>query len=183
MSRIGKKPVSIPKEVKVQIKTRQVEITGPKGVLVLKTRPEVEVTVENDQIIVLSPKKDKPSRAFHGLTRALLANMVQGVTEGFSKTLKLVGTGYRVKLEGENLVLSLGFSHPVEIEPINGIQLEVQGNDTIKIDGIDKALVGQIAAKIRAIKPPEPYKGKGIRYQDEHVKRKAGKAAAVVGGE
>jgi len=181
MSRIGKQPVPIPAGVTVEIKDGEVVVTGPKGKLTQSIRPEIEVNLKDNQLFVSRKSDSKLARSLHGLTRSLIANMVKGVTDGWSKTLKLVGTGYRVKLEpsaaGEKLVLSVGFSHPVEVQPVEGIKFEVQGNDTIVISGIDKALVGQVAAKIRKIRPPEPYKGKGIRYEDEKVRRKPGKAA------
>jgi large subunit ribosomal protein L6 len=179
VSRIGQQPVLIPEGVTVQKEGNQLVVKGPKGSLEWTFRPEIQVEVKGDQIIVSRKKNDNFSRALHGLTRSLIANLIVGVTEGFEKKLKLVGTGYRVKMEGEKLVLSLGFSHPVIIEPIEGVKLEIEGNDMIVISGIDKALVGQVAAKIRKIRPPEPYKGKGIRYKDEEVRKKAGKAGKV----
>lgn len=179
MSRIGKKPISIPEKVTVEIKAGVVKVVGPKGELKQDLRPEIKVEIKNDQVLVSQKVKTKLSRSLHGLTRTLIANMIKGVTEGWSRTLKLVGTGYRVKLEEENLILTVGFSHPVEVKPARGIKFEVKGNDTINISGTDKALVGQVAAKIRKIRPPEPYKGKGIRYEGEEVRRKPGKAAKI----
>lgn len=179
MSRVGRQPISIPEGVTIKIKDGQVIVAGPKGELVQEVRPEIKVQLKNNQILVSRKVEGRFSRSLHGLTRTLIANMIRGVTEGWSKTLKLMGTGYRVKLEGEKLLLSLGFSHPVEVEPVEGIKFEVKGNDTINVLGIDKALVGQTAAKIRKIRPPEPYKGKGIRYEDEEVRRKPGKAAKI----
>jgi len=179
MSRIGQQPVKIPENVKVDYHGSTLVIEGPKGELKQKIRPELKVKIGQGEIKIDRRKNDKFSRSLHGLTRTLVANMVNGVTQGYSKVLKLVGTGYRVKKEGEKLVLSLGFSHLVEVESVEGIQFELEGDDTIKIFGIDKGLVGQMAAKIRQIKPPEPYKGKGIRYQDEEVRRKPGKAGKV----
>lgn len=179
MSRIGQQPIKIPEGVKVDYRQSALVVKGPKGELKKKIRPELKVEVSQDKIKVSRKKNDRFSRSLHGLTRTLIANMVAGVTEGYGKVLKLVGTGYRVKKEGEKLVLSLGFSHPVTVEPIEGIQFEIEGDDTIKISGADKGLVGQVAAKVRQIRPPEPYKGKGIRYQGEEVRRKPGKAGKV----
>lgn len=187
MSRIGQKPIEIPAGVTVELKLGQVKVTGPKGALVQKIQPQIKVEIGDGQVKVKRQADDKLSRSLHGLTRSLIANMVTGVQQGFSKVLAVVGTGYQAKLEGQKLILSLGFSHLVELEPPSGIKLEVEDNNLIKISGIDKALVGQVAAKIRAIRPPDPYKGKGIRYQDEEVKLKPGKAgkvgAAGFGGE
>lgn len=179
MSRIGQQPVKIPEGVETDYRQGVVMVKGPKGELRQKIRPELKLEIDRNEIRVRRKKNDKFSRSLHGLTRTLIKNMMTGVTEGYSKVLKLVGTGYRVKKEGEKLVLSLGFSHPVEIEPIEGIQLEVPDKETIKIIGLDKELVGQVAAKIRRQRPPEPYKGKGIRYEGEEVKRKPGKAGKV----
>jgi len=179
MSRIGRQPISIPEGVTVKIKDGEVRVVGPKGELKQSVRPEVKVETKNNQILVSQKVENKLGRSLHGLIRTLIANMIKGVTEGWSKTLKLVGTGYRTKLEGENLILSVGFSHPVEVKSVRGIKFEVKGNNTITVWGIDKALVGQVAAKIRKIRPPEPYKGKGIRYEDEEVRRKPGKAAKI----
>jgi len=172
MSRIGKQPVTIPKSVKVQLDSVKITIAGPKGTLVQALPRQVKVAQKNDQLVV-----ESSSSAFHGLFRSLVNNMVIGVTEGYQKTLKLIGTGYRVKKEGQALELSLGFSHPVKVAPIEGIEFEIEGNSTIIVKGIDKQLVGQTTADIRSLRPPEPYKGKGIRYQDEQVRRKPGKAA------
>lgn len=190
MSRIGRQPVQIPEGVTVEIKGGEIKVKGPKGELKQRIRSEIKVEKKNNQILVSRKVENKLGRSLHGLIRTLIANMIKGVTEGWSKTLKLVGTGYRAKLEGEKLVLSVGFSHPVVVKPVEGLQFEVKGNDTIRVLGIDKALVGQVAAEIRKIRPPEPYKGKGIRYEGEEVKRKPGKAAKIgaagfgpVGGE
>ncbi len=180
MSRIGKQPVIIPEGVEVKIDGHQIMVKGPKGVLNYTFRPEIKVTLEGDKVLVKPKSTNRLTKALFGTTRNLIANMIEGVTKGFSKTLKIVGTGYRANLsdsaQGKKLVLSLGFSHPVEMEKPEGIDFELEGNDLIKVSGMDKALVGQIAAKIRAIYPPEPYKGKGIRYQEETPRRKAGKA-------
>lgn len=179
MSRIGRQPVPIPEGVTVKIKGGEVKVVGPKGELSQEVRQEIKVQIKNNQVLVSRKGDNKLGRFLHGTIRTLIANMIKGVTEGWSKTLKLVGTGYRAKLEGENLVLSVGFSRPVEVKPIKGIKFEVKGNDTIEVSGVDKALVGQVAAKIRKIRPPEPYKGKGIRYENEEVRRKPGKAAKI----
>jgi len=180
MSRIGKQPVPVPQDVTVKIDGRRVVVEGPLGSLAQTFRPELKIELKEGKVLISSKKEDRLTRALLGTTRNLIANMVQGVTEGFSKVLKIVGTGYRVALsstpEGSLLTFSLGFSHPVEIKAPAGIKFEVEGQDTLKISGIDKALVGQTAAQIRALYPPEPYKGKGIRYQDEQPRRKAGKA-------
>lgn len=179
MSRIGQQPVKIAEGVTVDYRQGILVVKGPKGELKQKIRLEIKVEIGDKEIKVRRKKDDQFSRSLHGLTRTLIANMITGVTEGYIKVLKLVGTGYRVKKEGEKLVLSLGFSHPVEVEPIEGIQFEVPDKETIKLSGIDKELVGQVAAKIRQIRPPEPYKGKGIRYEGEEVKLKPGKAGKV----
>lgn len=179
MSRIGQQPIKIPENINIEIHEPLVVVKGPLGELKQKIRPELKIEVSQGEIKVSRKKNDKLARSLHGLTRSLIANMIIGVTQGYSKVLKMEGTGYRVKKEEEKLILSLGFSHPVEIKPIEGIQFDVEGNDTIKISGIDKGLVGQTAAKIRQIRPPEPYKGKGIRYQEEEVRRKPGKAGKV----
>ncbi len=180
MSRIGKQPVVIPEGVEIKIDANQIIVKGPKGVLNYTFRPEMKVSLEEDKVLVKPKTVNRLTKALFGTTRSLIANMVEGVTKGFSKTLKIVGTGYRANLEdsveGKKLVLSLGFSHPVEMEEPEGIEFELEGNDLLKVFGIDKALVGQTAARIRAVYPPEPYKGKGIRYQEEIPRRKAGKA-------
>ena len=186
MSRIGKKPITIKEGITVKIDGRQIVVTGPKGTLSLTLSDDLGVEMKNNQILLTNKnQEDRHLRALYGLTRSLIANMVEGAEKGFSKVLKIVGTGYRARLEGQKLIFSLGFSHPVELEAPEGIQFEVEGNDTVKILGIDKGLVGQTAAKIRAFYPPEPYKGKGIRYQDEkprHNPGKAGRAGVTAGG-
>jgi large subunit ribosomal protein L6 len=179
MSRIGKKLIDIKEGVNVKIEGRKIEVRGPQGSLMEKIPAGLKVEIRDQQVSIKNQRpKEKKFKALHGLIRSLIANMVKGVSEGFTKTLKLVGTGYRVSLEGDKLVFSLGFSHPIEIVAPEGIRFEVQGNDTVVVCGIDKSLVGQIAARIRNFRPPEPYKGKGIRYQDEQVRKKAGKAKA-----
>lgn len=182
MSRIGRQPIKIPEEVKVTVENQIVRVDGPRGSLTQFVRPEIKVEVKNDEVKVLRTNEKKLAKALHGLTRTLIANMIMGTTKGWSKTLELHGVGYRAKMEGGKLVLKVGFSHPVEIVPPQGIELSVSGNK-ITVSGNDKALVGQVAAKIRAVRKPEPYKGKGIRYVGEKVRRKPGKAAKVgIGG-
>jgi large subunit ribosomal protein L6 len=176
MSRIGRQPIPLSGQVKVDIQDRHVTVAGPKGQLSRDLPPFVTVLVEDSQVLVTRPSDAPRHRAMHGLTRTLLANMVAGVTEGFTKTLEIQGVGYRAQLQGNKLVLSVGYSHPVEITPPEGISFEVDG-PRIMVKGIDKELVGQVAANIRAVRRPEPYKGKGIRYLGEYVRRKAGKAA------
>jgi len=176
MSRIGRKPIDIPEGVTVEVNSGSVVVTGPKGSLTVNFRPEIEVLVENKQVLAKRKKENKLAKSLHGLTRTLIANAVEGVTNGFSKSLEVVGTGYRASLEGETLVLAVGFSHLVKVSPPQGIKFEVEGNNKIKVSGIDKVLVGQIAAQIRKIRPPDPYKGKGIRYEGEEIKLKPGKA-------
>ena len=178
MSRIGKAPVAIPDGVKIEVKGNIVKVTGPKGNLEQDFLPEVSVEV-NDAEVVVTRISDRPNvRALHGLTRALINNMVIGVTQGYSKTLEIHGVGYRASLQGKSLKLQLGHSHPVVVDAPEGVVYAVDGNTTIIVSGIDKQKVGQSAAEIRGWRKPEPYKGKGIRYRDEHVRRKAGKAGA-----
>jgi large subunit ribosomal protein L6 len=175
MSRIGKQPIPVPSAVKVDIDGRNVKVTGPKGSLEREVVPEVRLTLEDGKLIVTRPSDAPRDRAMHGLTRALLSNMVVGVDTGFRRTLELVGVGYRAQMIGSKLGLALGFSHPVEIDPPAGVTFTVEG-PRVHIDGIDKEAVGQVAANIRKLRPPEPYLGKGIRYQGEVVRRKAGKS-------
>lgn len=175
MSRIGKQPITVPSAVKVDIDGHNVKVSGPKGTLVRDVVPEVRLHLEDGKLIVTRPSDAPRDRAMHGLTRALLSNMVTGVDSGFRKTLELVGVGYRAQMIGTKLGLALGFSHPVEIDPPAGITFTVEG-PRVHIDGIDKEAVGQVAANIRKLRPPEPYLGKGIRYQGEIVRRKAGKS-------
>lgn len=181
MSRIGLQPISIPDGVEVKIDGVRVHVKGPKGELEQGFRPEIAIK-EDDGTLLLSRESDEPQvRALHGLTRALLNNMVVGTSEGFEKNLEVHGVGYRAELAGSTLILSVGFSHKVEVSPPDGIHFDVDTRaGTIKISGIDKQLVGQVAADIRKVRPPEPYKGKGIRYQGEHIRRKAGKAGRVI---
>ncbi|MFY9139656.1 MAG: 50S ribosomal protein L6 [Thermacetogeniaceae bacterium] len=176
MSRVGRLPVTVPAGVEVNVKDHLITVKGPKGELINKIHPDMQVSVEDGQVFVTRPSDDKQHRALHGLTRALVQNMVDGVTKGFSKTLELVGVGYRAALQGKKLVLTIGYSHQVEIEPEDGLEIEVPAANKIIVKGIDKEKVGALAAKIRAVREPEPYKGKGIKYEDEVIRRKAGKA-------
>lgn len=176
MSRIGKRPVTIPGNVKVNIDGQTVTVEGPKGKLSRTLRPEVKVTIEDGVLVVTRTGDDKEERSLHGLSRTLVANMVEGVTSGFTKTLELVGVGYRASLQGKKLVLSVGYSHPVEFEPPAGIEFVVEGANKVHVKGADKQLVGDLAADIRSARPPEPYKGKGIKYAGEVIRRKAGKS-------
>ena len=177
MSRIGKKPIPVPAGVYVTIDGTNVTVKGPKGELSKSFYEYLTISREGDEIVVTRPDDSRTSRAMHGLTRTLIHNMVVGVSTGFSKRLELQGVGYRVALKGKNLELSLGFSHPVIVEPEEGISFEVPDNTHIVVNGIDNQRVGQVAADIRAHRPPEPYKGKGIRYEGEVVRRKLGKAS------
>ena len=178
MSRIGKMPVVIPSGVKVTLEGNHIAVEGPKGKLERDIHPEIDVVIEGDVITVTRPSDDKDHRSLHGLTRALINNMVVGVTTGFKKELEIVGVGYRAAKQGNNLVLTVGYSHPVEMEPGEGISIEVPTPNRITINGIDKEKVGAFAANVRAVRPPEPYKGKGIKYDGEFIIRKAGKAGA-----
>lgn len=176
MSRIGKLPVSVPAGVTITVADGNiVTVKGPKGELSQKISEKLSIKQEDGQLLVERPSDAKEYRSLHGLSRTLINNMVLGVTEGYSKSLDVVGVGYRAQLQGKKLVLSVGYSHPVEFEEIPGITFEVPNANSIIISGIDKQLVGQVAADIRIVRPPEPYKGKGIRYSDEYVRRKAGK--------
>lgn len=179
MSRIGRKPIAIPKGVAATLEKGRILVEGPQGKVSQKVRPEIEVVIENQQIKVKRKSQSRLAKALHGTVRSLIANMITGVSQGFSKRLELVGTGFRVKKEGDHLLLRVGFSHPVSFKPPEGIKLEVVASNEIIISGVDKALVGQTAAKIRKIKKPDVYKGKGIRYQGEKIKLKPGKAAKV----
>ena len=176
MSRIGRLPVSIPAGVDVSVDGQDIKVKGPKGELALTVASPIEVKVEDGQVLVTRPDDERESRALHGLTRSLIANQIIGVTQGYSKGLEIVGTGYRVAQRGSSIEFALGFSHPVTVEPPAGITLTVEGNNKITVAGIDKQAVGETAANIRKIKKPEPYKGKGIRYAGEVVRRKAGKS-------
>jgi large subunit ribosomal protein L6 len=180
MSRIGKQPIELPDGVKVNVSGAHVEVSGSKGKLSQTFRREMTIKLEDSTLQVERPSDSREHRAYHGLTRALLNNMVIGVSEGFSLTLQIEGVGYRAELDGSNLVLSVGYSHLVEIEPPENVKFEVENRGKqITVSGIDKQVVGEITAKIRKVRPPEPYKGKGIRYEGEYVRRKAGKAGKV----
>jgi large subunit ribosomal protein L6 len=180
MSRIGKQPVSIPDGVTVTLDDAATAIAcvvkGPKGELRHEVHPDMRVSIDEGAVIVTRPSDAPEHRALHGLTRALVQNMVVGVTDGFRKTLEIVGTGYRAQLEGQTLVLNVGFSHQVILQPLDGASFEVETPTRVHVSGIDKQVVGQQAALVRQVRPPEPYKGKGIRYENEVVRRKAGKA-------
>ncbi len=181
MSKIGNLPINIPSEVIVRVQDSQVEVSGPKATLSFMFRPDVKVDVSGDVVKVSRKSEDKFVKALHGLTRSIIANMIKGVSEGHEKTLELVGVGYRASMQGDSLVLNLGFSHPVTIPSSPGIEIKTKENKII-ISGADKVAVGEVAAKIRRLRPPEPYKGKGIKYEGEIVRRKAGKAAKTAGG-
>ena len=176
MSRIGKLTIKIIDGVNVQIDGNEIVVKGPKGSLTSKVHSEMKVLIENGEILVQRPSNDEKHRSLHGLTRSLINNMVIGVTEGFKKDLEVNGVGYRVQKQGKNLIMNLGFSHQVIVPEIEGITIEVKDQNSISVFGIDKQKVGQFAAEIRAKRPPEPYKGKGIKYSNEVIKRKAGKA-------
>ena len=177
MSRIGKKPIAIPAGVDVKINGSEVTVKGPKGELKNTFNADMAIAMEGNEITVTRPTDNKEHRSLHGLTRTLIANMVEGVANGYSKTLEVNGVGYRVQKQGKNLVMNLGFSHQVIVEEVPGITIEVPGPNQIVISGADKQQVGQFAAEVREKRPPEPYKGKGIKYADEHIRRKEGKAA------
>ncbi|WP_402844843.1 50S ribosomal protein L6 [Microbacterium sp. GXS0129] len=176
MSRIGRLPIDIPSNVTVTIEGSEVAVKGPKGELVLSVASPIEVKVEENQILVTRPDDERASRSLHGLTRTLISNNIIGVTEGYTKGLEVVGTGYRVAQKGSSIEFALGFSHPVLVDPPAGITFTVEGNNKVTVSGIDKQAVGETAANIRKIRKPEPYKGKGVRYAGEVVRRKAGKA-------
>lgn len=178
MSRIGNKPIAVPSGVTVSVEGGAVKVKGPKGELVQPLHPDMKVRVDNGTIFVERPDDNKKNKALHGLTRALIANMVTGVTGGYKKTLEIIGVGYKAEKRGKNLVLNVGYSHPVEYPEPTGITLTAPTPTTVVIEGTDKQKVGQVAAELRAVRRPEPYKGKGIRYQGEQVRRKAGKAGA-----
>lgn len=179
MSRIGKMPVEIPDGVEVTIKDHTIKVKGPKGELTRKIHEAIEVKVEDGQIVVTRPSDEKFHKSLHGLTRTLIANMVEGVTKGYERTLEIRGVGYRASKQGNKLVLNVGYSHPVEVEAPPGIEFEVPQPTQIIVRGIDKELVGEVAANVRAVRKPEPYLGKGIMYAGERIIRKAGKAGKV----
>ena len=177
MSRIGKMPVVIPAGVEVKLDGNHISVKGPKGQLALDFNSEISVEVKDNEIIVTRPSDDKQHRSLHGLTRSLISNMVIGVTDGYQKTLEVNGVGYRAQKQGKDLVMNLGYSHQVIVPEVDGISIEVPSPNQIVVSGADKQMVGQFAAEIRAKRPPEPYKGKGIKYAGEHIRRKEGKAA------
>lgn len=177
MSKIGRLPITIPTSVTLTITGDVVNVKGSKGELNYTLKPKIKLELTGDQLVITRTSEDKPVRALHGLTRALIANMVKGVSEGFTKNLELVGTGYRARLAGTKLILSLGYSHEIEFVPPKGVEIKVEGTNVIIVSGYDIQAVGQVAAVIRSYRKPEPYKGKGIRYAGEVVRRKAGKAA------
>jgi large subunit ribosomal protein L6 len=179
MSRIGRAVIAIPSGVTVKMNDRTLTVKGPKGELSQELPPLITAEVSDSELKFNRPDESKDTRSLHGLTRALAANMVTGVTEGFSKSLEIQGVGYRADVKGQKLNLALGLSHPVEVEVPKGLKVTTEGTTNIKIEGSDKQLVGQFAANIRSLRPPEPYKGKGIRYVGEHVRRKVGKAGAA----
>lgn len=179
MSRIGKLPIELPKGVEVKLDGSHLTVKGGKGELELDVNAEMKVTVDDEQIVVERPSDQSRHKALHGLTRSLIANMVEGVSTGFRKTLEIQGVGYRADMKGNSLNLQLGYSHPIDFEPPEGISIQTPDQTTIVIEGPDKQAVGQVAAVIRGYRPPEPYKGKGIRYQGEQVRRKAGKTAGA----
>ncbi len=176
MSRVGRLPVMIPAGVEVKINGNVIEVKGPKGILRREMHPDMQITLDENRVVVRRPSDERQHRALHGLTRALVQNMVKGVTEGFQRSLELVGVGYRAAKQGKKLVLTVGYAHPVEIEPDDGLEIEVPAPNKITVKGIDKEKVGALAARIRAVREPEPYKGKGIKYEDEVIRRKVGKA-------
>lgn len=182
MSRIGKKPVKIPEGVTVTVSEQTVSAVGPKGNLNIKVRPEIEIKISNNKILVERVAETPKAKALHGLTRTLVENLVMGVDKGWNKGLELVGVGYRASLEGTTLILNVGFSHQVKFPAPEGITFEILENNRLNVRGIDKQLVGETASQIRRIRPPEPYKGKGIRYIGEVVRKKAGKAAKAAAG-
>jgi len=181
MSRIGRLPIAVPSTVDVTIDGRQVTVKGPKGTLSRELHPDMTVSKEDGTLVVTRPTEQKTHKQLHGLTRTLVNNMVVGVTDGYRKGLEITGVGYRATLNGKKLTLNLGYSHPVEIDPPEGISFEVENPTRLAVVGIDKELVGQMAAKVRSTRKPEPYKGKGVRYAGEVIRRKAGKAGKVGG--
>ena len=177
MSRVGNKPIPVPAGVEVAVDEGTVVVKGSRGALTQSFNPDISITQEGNLLRVARPTDQREHRAFHGLTRALLSNMVVGVSEGYRRTLELVGAGYRVQQAGDNVVLQVGYSHPVEIEPLPGLTLTVEGNNRVHVEGIDKQVVGEMAAQIRRVRKPNAYTGKGIRYAGERVRVKPGKAA------
>lgn len=178
MSRIGKRPISLPNKVTIALDGQQVTVKGPKGELSRVLPSGVAIAQEGETLVIKRQDESRIARQRHGLCRTLVANMVEGVSQGFQRRLEIQGVGYRAQVQGRNLVLNVGYSHPVQIEPPEGIQLAVENNTNVVVSGIDKEIVGNIAARIRSVRPPEPYKGKGIRYSGEAVRRKVGKSGA-----
>jgi large subunit ribosomal protein L6 len=176
MSRIGRLPIDVPAGVTVTIDGQDVNVKGPKGELALTVKNPIEVKLEDGQVLVTRPDDERVSRSLHGLTRTLIANQIVGVTEGYAKSLEVVGTGYRVQAKGSSVEFALGYSHSITVDPPAGITFEVEGNNKLHVRGIDKQAVGEVAANIRKLRKPEPYKGKGVRYAGEVVRRKAGKS-------
>ena len=179
MSRIGRMPVTVPEKVKVQISGSDINVEGPKGKLSMTAHPTMTMELKGDQVIVDRPDDSRQARSLHGLTRALINNMVTGVSQGYKRELDIHGVGYRAELKGKTLVMQLGFSHDIEFPVPEGVKIAVDGRKThITLEGVDKQLLGATAAKLRSFRPPEPYGGKGVRYMDEHVRRKEGKSGA-----
>jgi large subunit ribosomal protein L6 len=178
MSRIGKLPIPIPDTVKVEVADHVVTVKGPKGTLTMTAHSVIDVQVKDQQVVCGRPSDEKFHKALHGLTRTLVANMVEGVTRGFARKLELVGVGYRAAIQGQNLSIALGYSHPIIYPVPPGIKIEVKDQTQLTVSGTDKQLVGAVAAKVRSFRPPEPYKGKGVKYAEERIRRKAGKAGA-----
>src|SRR5258706_10442650 len=178
MSRIGKRPLPVPQGVTVKLEGTKVSVKGPKGELSRSLHEELKVRIDGNQILVERPSDEAKHKALHGLSRTLIRNMIEGVTQGFAKTLEIQGVGYKAEIRPPGIRLTVGFSHPVDFPAPTGIKLTVDNNVIVKVEGPDKELVGQVAAEIRKVRPPEPYKGKGIRYQGEQVRRKAGKTGA-----
>lgn len=176
MSRVGKQPIPVPSGVTVTLDGQHCTVKGPRGQLELDVHPDIRISLDDGEVVVTRPSDAPEHRSLHGLTRALVANMVAGVSDGFRKSLELRGTGYRAQLQGQNLLLNVGYSHPVEIEPLEGASFEVETQTLVHVNGIDKQVVGQQAALVRRVRPPEPYHGKGVRYVGEYVRQKAGKA-------
>jgi large subunit ribosomal protein L6 len=178
MSRIGKMPITIPNGIKVELNNNKIKVSGERGALEINIHPDIQVKVEGDKIYVSRPSDSRFHRSLHGLSRSLINNLVEGVFSGFEKILEIQGVGYRAAIEGGKMVIQIGYSHAINVDPPKGIEFEVEKQKIIKVKGIDKQLVGETAAKIRLLRKPEPYKGKGIRYTDEVVRRKVGKTGA-----
>jgi len=180
VSRIGRQPIPVPDKVQVRIEEHRVTVEGPRGQLAREFHPDMNIELKDGQVVVSRSSDHRQQRALHGLTRALLNNMVVGVTDGFRKVLEIQGVGYRAEMAGETLIMNLGYSHPIEVEPPPNVTFSIEPRTKlVTVEGIDKEVVGQVAADIRKLRPPEPYKGKGVRYQGEHVRRKAGKAGKI----